>query len=114
MEEEQVGRVSNLRLFRQIMDRDDMTGPERWVAIALAYHRNERNHDCFPSQRLISRKTGMSQRKVGHIVDSLRRKRILETRAFDENGHGGIQRRIRYYFLLDHKMGEPDDSESAQ
>lgn len=105
-------RASNVRLIRQLMDRSNLSGEERWLAVAIAYHRNEVTYDCFPSQRLLSRITGIPQRQVARIVDRLRKKRVLETKEFAENGHKALRHQLRYYFLTDHKMDVVDGEAS--
>lgn len=100
MSETNGNKLSNWRLFRHIMEHPALKMEERWLAVAIMYHRNEETCRCDPTQRCLSRETGLPQQQISRIVKRLKKKEILETVRLP-NHVEPLKSGMQYYFRFD-------------
>jgi Helix-turn-helix domain len=105
----------SIKVVRFVLERRDLTAPQKAVAFAMAWHAHEDGSGCYPSMDTLARESGYkSRRGVQLVVRSLEKKGLIA--ALEGYSKGGLGKALgkattRYSFLLD---GSAPENASSQ
>jgi DNA-binding MarR family transcriptional regulator len=93
-------RLDNIALQNYLISEktSHLSPAEKFVAVAIAKHRNVYSMKCCPGVKLLAKETGYSERTIIRAIDILERKGVVSKVPLkDNNRRSGMQ----YFFMHD-------------
>ncbi|MBY6136922.1 helix-turn-helix domain-containing protein [Nocardioides marinus] len=70
-------------------EQTDLNTTTKLILIGLAYHRNDKDYRCYPSQSLLAKEVGVSVSTINKGLRALEQRELISSMRHCHPGHGG-------------------------